>query len=142
SAIEINRIIVSVEAHALYEKDLEKLESVGDPRVLRRIRFAETLTADEIEEAYTQRSEVVRTFGRMLEGFDALIAPTLAAQAPTIKEAEEAFDRINAVMLRNCSLINLADGCALTMPFVSTGGRTGALMAAAPGGKDARLLGV
>lgn len=106
SAIEINRIIVSVEAHALYEKDLEKLESVGDPRVLRRIRFAETLTADEIEEAYTQRSEVARTFGRMLEGFDALIAPTLAAQAPTIKEAEEAFDRINAVMLRNCSLIN------------------------------------
>ncbi|NIA70620.1 glutamyl-tRNA amidotransferase [Pelagibius litoralis] len=143
-AIGVNRIIVPVEAYRIYNQDLERLETLGDPRVLKRIRFGETLSTAEIEEAYGLRAETVRRFDAALAGYDALIAPTLRTEPPTIAETEAEFDRCNAAMLRNTSLLNLADACALSMPLRKTadqpGDRPGALMLAAPKGQDWPLL--
>ncbi len=142
AAAHVNRIIVSVEAHAIYRDDLERLEKIGDPRVLQRIRFAESLTSAEIERAYAERSEALEHFSLVVSNFDSLIAPTLAIAPPTIAETETEFDRVNAMMLRNCSLINLADGCAVSMPMAGGGGAPGALMIAGPSRADAEVLGV
>ncbi len=140
-AIGLNRIIVAAEAHALYRKDLARLEQIGDPRVLARIRFADTLSPQQVEDAYAARRVVVDRFGQALAEVDALVAPTLQIAVPTIAETEANFDRINAAMLRNPSLINLADGCALTVPLFRSGERgPQALMLAAPGGRDWALL--
>lgn len=51
-----------------------------------------------------------------MTGFDAALPPTLMQMPPTIDETETDFDRLNAAMLRNTSLVNLVDGCALAMP--------------------------
>ncbi|MCT7378008.1 amidase family protein [Chelativorans salis] len=141
-ALGLNRIIIASEAHALYRDHLDELESVGDPRVLKRIRFAETLSAADLENALQQRAQVVRRFTDVMKGCDALIAPTLAIEPPTIAEANENFDAVNAMMLRNCSLINLVDGCAMAMPTKGNGALPGSLMLAGRNGDDAHILGL
>ncbi len=115
-AVGLNRIIVAVEAHRIYGHDLARLEQVGDPRVLARIRFAETLSSAQIEDAYATRAGIVAEFDRLMDGFDAAVAPTLMQTPPTIADTEADFDRLNAAMLRNTSLVNLVDGCAIAMP--------------------------
>ena len=116
AAVGLNKIIVAVEALRIYGDDLDRLEEVGDPRVLTRIRFAETLSDAEIAEAYDKRAAVVAQFNAAMAGLDALVAPTLMRLPPSINEVEAEFDRLNMEMLRNTSLVNLVDGCALAMP--------------------------
>ena len=116
AGIGLNRIIVSVEAHQIYAEDLTKLEKLGDPRVLARIRFAETLSPAQIADAYAARAELVGRFNKAMTGFDAAVTPTLVMMPPCISEVEADFDRLNAAMLRNTSLVNLIDGCAIAMP--------------------------
>lgn len=116
AGIGLNRIIVAIEAHRLYANDLEQLERLGDPRVLSRIRFAETLSPAQIEDAYAARAALVARFDRLMAGFDAAVTPTLMMLPPRIAEVEAEFDRLNAAMLRNTSLVNLTDSCAIAMP--------------------------
>lgn len=141
AGIGLNRIIVAVEAHRLYAADLERLGTLGDPRVLSRIRFAETLSDQQIADAYAKRAELVATFRRRMEGFDALLAPALCMMPPTIAEVEADFDRLNAAMLRNTSLVNLVDGCAIVFPSPGASHPWSMTMLAAPHGADAVLMG-
>lgn len=142
AAITLNRIIVSVEAHKIYAGDLERLAEVGDPRVLSRIRFAETLTADEIAAAYARRAEVIARFNAAMEGMDALLTPTLMRLPPSIAEVEADFDRMNMQMLRNTSLVNLVDGCALAVPTPGLAPAYAMTMLAGVKGADAPLLAI
>ncbi|GHE00810.1 hypothetical protein U879_13950 [Defluviimonas sp. 20V17] len=142
AAIGLNRIIVSVEAHKIYADDLERLAQVGDPRVLSRIRFAETLSRDEIAQAYARRAEIIARFDAAMAGMDALLAPTLMRLPPSIAEVEADFDRMNMQMLRNTSLVNLVDGCALAMPTPGLEPGYAMTMLAGVKGADAALLAI
>ena len=44
-----------------------------------------------------------------------ITAPTIASVAPGAERDEEFF-RVNTLLLRNTSLVNLLDGCALSLP--------------------------
>ena len=114
----------------------------SDPRVLTRIRFAETLTQAQIDDAYAARAEIAARFDAEMDGFGALLAPTLLALPPTIAEVEADFDRLNAAMLRNTSLVNLADGCALAMPTPGLSPPWSMTMLVGRKGQDAGLLAV
>lgn len=140
AAIILNRTIVAAEALEIYAGDLDRLEEVGDPRVLSRIRFAETLSSEEIAEAYAERARIVALFERKMEGFDALLAPVLMRLPPTIAEVEDQFDRLNVAMLRNTSLINLVDGCAIAMPTPGLVPPYSMTMLAGVHGADAAIL--
>ena len=139
-----NKTIVSVEAHAQYAKAVDSLDTIGDPHVLERIRFAESVDDGARRAAYAARDESIPRFAAVLEGVDALLAPTLAAVPPTIAATKKDFTPINASMLRNCSAINFVDGCAATLPVAGgegyPKGMPGALMLAAARGRDAALL--
>ena len=55
----------------------------------------------------------------MLAGFDALLSPTVPMVAPPLQplvDSDEAFFRANGQLLRNPSVVNLLDGCALSLP--------------------------
>lgn len=139
--MDFNRIIVSSEALATYHADLDRLEEIGDPHVLKRIRFAQTLSKAQVEEAYAARAATVAQFSQAMEGFDALLAPTLQITPPTIAETEADFDRLNGAMLRNPSMINFVDGCAISMPLqIGNGGVPGALMLSGMRGSDWHVL--
>lgn len=142
AAISLNRIIVAVEAHRIYGGDLDRLEQLGDPRVLSRIRFAETLSVEEIAAAYARRAEIVTRFAAAMEGVDALLSPTLMRLPPSIAEVEADFDRLNMEMLRNTSLVNLVDGCALAMPTPGLVPAYAMTMLVGVKGADASLLAI
>ena len=139
-----NKAIVSVEAHARYRDALAALETIGDPNVLERLRFAESVDESAREAAYATRAESIERFGAALSDVDALLAPTLAIVPPTMTAARAGFTAVNASMLRNCSAVNFVDGCAATLPVAGAEGypegMPGALMVAASRGEDRRML--
>jgi Asp-tRNA(Asn)/Glu-tRNA(Gln) amidotransferase A subunit family amidase len=56
---------------------------------------------------------------RATQRFDALLSPTVPIVAPPLHELEtsdHAFFAANALLLRNPSVVNMLDGCALSLP--------------------------
>ena len=53
-----------------------------------------------------------------LGGWDALLSPTVPCIAPAISALadDDAYFATNALLLRNPSVVNFLDGCALTLP--------------------------
>ncbi|MBX2830308.1 MAG: glutamyl-tRNA amidotransferase [Rhodospirillales bacterium] len=137
----LNKMLVSFEAHKIYSGDFDKLETCGDPRVLSRMKFADSLSKGDIIAAYATRTDVVSRFGAAMADVDVMISPTLPMMAPKIAEVEADFDNLNAMMLRNTSYLNLVDACAISIP-VHVVGQTvpAALMIAAPHGHDRAVL--
>ena len=135
--------IVSSEAHKVYRDSLQRLESIGDPQVLRRMRASESLSEQDISDAHTTRETSVTLFGQALRDVDVMLAPTVAIETPTLAEAEQNFDVVNPSLLRNTTMINLVDGCAMSMPVPVDGENSpAALMVAAANGNDDKVLGV
>ena len=75
--------------------------------------------------ALDRRASTART-----ADYDALIMPTVPIMAPPIAAfADDAdFTRLNALILRNPSLINFLDGCAITVPIAGRARRRSGLM--------------
>jgi len=74
-----------------------------------------------------------------------MLMPTTPDTAPTIAEVlkdDETYYRINGRMLRNPSVVNLFDGCALSVPCHEAGSAPVGLMIAGVGNTDHRLLAV
>ncbi|MBC06375.1 amidase family protein [Thalassospira sp.] len=137
----LNKKLVAFEAHRIYVKYFDKLETIGDPRVLSRMKFADTLSSDEVIDAYAKRTDLVSMFGAAMADVDVMIAPTLPMMPPKIAAVEADFDNLNAMMLRNTGYLNLVDACALSIP-VPVAGETApaALMIGAPHGHDQAML--
>lgn len=140
AGIGLNKIIVAAEALAIHHADLGRLETVGDPRVLSRIRFALTLAPGALDAALSERARLVALFEARMQGLDALLVPTLMQLPPTIAAVEANFDALNAAMLRNTSLVNLVDGCAVALPTPGAEPRWSMTMLVGRKGADAALL--
>jgi aspartyl-tRNA(Asn)/glutamyl-tRNA(Gln) amidotransferase subunit A len=50
------------------------------------------------------------------------------------------YARINALVLRNTSAVNVVDGCALSLPVAARGGAPAGLMVVGRRNEDAALL--
>ncbi len=114
-----------------------------DPRVLARIRPGEALSAVEYIELLQQRRRFIADVETAVHGCDALLMPTTPDTAPTIVEvaaSEESYFRCNSRMLRNPSLVNLFDGCALSIPCHRPGDAPVGLMIAGTQNQDAHVL--
>ena len=76
-----------------------------------------------------------------LEGFDALVCPTVPIVAPPIAALAEdaAFFQANGLLLRNTFAINFLDGCAFSLPCHAPGELPVGLMLSSVRGDDARL---
>ena len=78
-----------------------------------------------------------------VQGFDALLAPTVPLLPPPIAPLladDAAFFSVNALLLRNPSVVNFMDGCALSLPCHAAGDWPVGLMLFAPAMADDRLL--
>ena len=61
---------------------------------------------------------------RALEGFDAALSPTVPCVAPPLAPLvadDAAFFATNGRLLRNASVVNLLDGCAVSLPCSAAG---------------------
>jgi Asp-tRNA(Asn)/Glu-tRNA(Gln) amidotransferase A subunit family amidase len=98
---------------------------------------------EELAGIRTARANLVSAFEAALDGFDALLAPTVPITAPPLVafETDEAYNRLNLLLLRNPSLFNFLDGCAISLPVHEEDEAPVGLMLAAANGRDHALLG-
>ncbi len=94
-------------------------EAEYDPRVaLRILRGAQMSAADYIDLLAARAQWIARMESR-LAGFDAVLSPTVPIVAPAIASVlndDVEFFRVNSLLLRNTSVVNMLDGCAISLP--------------------------
>ena len=100
--------------------------------------------ADLLDVIHSRQSWIANTEAQ-LDGFDALVMPTVPVVAPKIADlqaSDDAYYAANGLILRNPSIINFLDGCAVSLPCQQAGNAPVGLSLAAPGGQDRRLLSI
>ena len=136
--------ISSAEAY-WWHRELLKQVDAYDPRIAMRIRRGQSIDASSYIEMLQQRRRFVRDIESAMRGFDAMLMPTIPETAPTIAEvdaSDEIYLRFNSRMLRNTSLVNLFDGCALTVPCHATGEAPVGLSIVGTSEQDDRILAI
>ena len=135
--------IPAAESWAWHRNMLATRQALYDPRVALRIRRGEAIS-DYTELLAERRAWIVR-MEAALQGFDALLSPTVPIVAPRITpliDSDHAFFAANALLLRNPSLINLLDGCALSLPCHRHGDWPVGLMVWSTAMADDRVLSI
>ena len=118
----------AAEAYAWHRHLLERSAAGYDPRVAQRILRGANMKAFEyIDLMHARRAWIAKVEAALLP-FDAVLSPTVPITAPTIASVapgtaqDDEFFRINALLLRNPSIVNMLDGCAISIPCpVDTG---------------------
>ena len=137
--------ISAAESWAWHRQRLATHGSRYDPRVALRIRRGEAISAADYIDLLDGRRAWIARVEAAVAGFDALLSPTVPIVAPRIQpliDNDEAFFAANAILLRNASLINLLDGCALSLPCHRSGEWPVGMMVWGPALADARALAV
>ncbi len=132
----------AAESYAWHRYLLTSKGDVYDPRVRIRIQRGEGISAaDYIDILNARRSFISRT-ERRIAPYDALVLPTTANTPPVIADLadDQAFTTQNLRALRNCTLINVLDGCSISLPAHREGEVPVGLMLAAAGGSDRRIF--
>ena len=88
------------------------------------------------------RAALIRAMDARLADLDAVVMPTTPIVAPLMAEvaAPDDFSRRNALLLRNTTIWNFFDCCAISLPLPRDGGLATGLMLAARNGHDRRLF--
>jgi aspartyl-tRNA(Asn)/glutamyl-tRNA(Gln) amidotransferase subunit A len=132
----------AAESYAWHRYLIASLGDVYDPRVRSRILRGESLSAADYIDLLGARRSMIARAERRIAPYDALALPTTANTPPRIADLadDKAFTKANLLSLRNCTLINMMDGCAISLPAHREGEVPVGLMLAASGGSDRRIF--
>lgn len=132
----------TAEAYASQHKRLQRQAADFDPLVAMRIQKGAEQSAADYIELLQARADFIERMDVLLEPFDAVLMPTTPIIAPLITElaADADFIRINLLVLRNPSIANFLDRCAISVPCHEAGTAPVGLMLMGPHGSDLRLL--
>lgn len=135
----------AAEAWAWHRARLAEREADYDPRVSMRIRRGEAMAAADYIDLLNARARWIASVQAEMQGFDALLSPTVPMVAPAIAPllgSDKRFFAINAMLLRNPAVVNFLDGCALSLPCQAPGQMPVGLMVWGPALADDAVLGV
>lgn len=117
---EINHMggISAAQSYAHHRELIAKEASRYDPRVLVRILRGREQSAADYIDLQNIRADFTARVAQRIRKFDAVLMPTIPITAPALSELvpDEAYVRINALVLRNPSIVNFIDGCAISLP--------------------------
>jgi aspartyl-tRNA(Asn)/glutamyl-tRNA(Gln) amidotransferase subunit A len=117
----------AAESHAWHRLLLERSGAGYDPRVAQRILRGAAMKAHEYIDLINARRAWIARVETALAPFDAVLSPTVPITAPSIAsvapgaERDDEFFRVNALLLRNPSIVNMLDGCAISLPCHAAG---------------------
>lgn len=143
--INANGGFTAAEAWAWHKHLIEARGELYDPRVLTRILRGKDISAEDLETLQRRREELIRRAQRVTAQFDALLMPTVPIVAPEIAPliaSDDAYARINLLVLRNPAIVNFLDRCALSLPCNQPGQPPVGLMLMGEHGADRRLLSI
>src|SRR5262249_3492974 len=120
----------AAEAHAWHRALLQRRGDLYDPRVkVRILRGSEQSAADYID-LLQARADMIARVSRATAACDALVMPTVPVVAPRLSEVagDAEYGRVNLLLLRNPSVANFLDGCAISLPMHEPGDAPTGLM--------------
>jgi amidase/aspartyl-tRNA(Asn)/glutamyl-tRNA(Gln) amidotransferase subunit A len=131
------------EAWAFHRRWLAEREHDYDPRVALRIRRGAAMSAADYIDLVAARRDWIARMATALHDIDALLTPTVPIVAPPLEPLradDAAFFAANALVLRNPSIVNFLDGCALSVPCHDDGELPVGLMVWSGSGHDDAVL--
>jgi len=132
----------AAESYAWHRYLIASHGDIYDPRVSQRILRGEAISAADYIDLLEARKSLIARATVRLAPYDAVAMPTTANTPPRIADLadDKAFARANLLSLRNCTLINMIDCCAVSLPCHREGEVPVGLMLAASGGSDRRIF--
>ena len=109
----------AAESYAWHRHLIATHESEYDHRVALRILRGARMSAADYIDLLTARKLWIARMEAQLSGFDAVLSPTVPIVAPTIASVtddDDEFFRVNGLLLGNTSVVNVLDGCAISLP--------------------------
>lgn len=131
-----------IEGYAAHHVRLERGAHQIDHRVVARMMLGKGISAQDYLELHNRRHAWIAAAEQTLHGFDAMLCPTVPMVAPLTQpllQDDEAFFKVNRLLLRNPSAINYMDGCAWSLPCHESGELPVGLMVSGLAGQDAHL---
>jgi len=130
------------EAYALHRDRLQRRADAIDPNVRARLERSSGITAADFIWMVNERAALIRAMDARLADIDVLTMPTTPIVAPTLDEVavQDEFFRKNAMLLRNTSIWNFFNCCAISLPLPREGGLPVGLMLVVRNGQDHRLF--
>ncbi|MFG1461970.1 amidase [Xanthobacter sp. DSM 24535] len=116
-----------------------------DPRVLARLMRGREMSAADYIDVVEARAAWIASVEARVAGFDALLLPTVPVIAPPLAALERddaAYGAANVLILRNPTVLNFLDGCALSIPCHWPGTAPVGLMIAGAAGRDSAVLAI
>jgi aspartyl-tRNA(Asn)/glutamyl-tRNA(Gln) amidotransferase subunit A len=132
------------EAYAWHQKLIARRGNMYDPFVHPRIMRGKEMTAADYIDLVYARADLQKRVSAVTSNYDAVIMPTCAIPAPTMDEVStpEGFTRKNLLLLRNTTVGNFLDRCAISLPCHAPGELPVGFMLMGEAMADKRLLAV
>ncbi len=136
--------IVAAEAYAWHRPHLAERGAEYDQRVRRRLEQGSRQSAADYIAIVEDRARLIREMNAATAGIDALLMPSVAILPPRLAEveADDDYNRINLLVLRNTMPANLLDRCALSLPISRPGEPPVGLMLVGETMADQRLFSI
>ena len=116
--------LATYQAWEIHQERLAESREQFDPFVARRVSTGQTIS-DETQRANLEKREAaIVSYSERMKSFDALLMPTTADLPPLLAPLQydmDVFGATNGRALRNTSLSNFTDGCAISIPCHSEG---------------------
>jgi aspartyl-tRNA(Asn)/glutamyl-tRNA(Gln) amidotransferase subunit A len=112
----------AAESYAWHRTLLKNHADQYDPRVALRIQRGASMAACDYIDLIHARVDWITRMQAQLQRFDAVLSPAVPIVAPPIAqvapgaERDEAFFKVNGQLLRNTNVVNMLDGCAISIP--------------------------
>ena len=119
AAINATGGLSAAESYAWHRKLITEHQAKYDPRVALRILRGASMSAFEYIDLVAARKQWIERVQACLYGFDAVLSPTVPMVAPSIaslRTDDDEFFRVNSLLLRNTSVVNMLDGCGISLP--------------------------
>lgn len=134
--------IVAAEAYAIHKDLLSSRYDAYDPRVSVRIMKATDQADGEYQSLLDWRQLVIAEANRLTEGLDAVLLPTVPVIPPRLSDLADdgEYGRVNLLALRNPTVGNFLDRCAISLPVHEPGSAPVGLMMMGETRSDRALL--
>ena len=119
AAINATGGLSAAESYAWHRTMLAAHAAEYDPRVAIRILRGARMSAFDYIDLVAARKDWINRVQARLAGFDAVLSPTVPIVAPSIASVltdDDEFFRVNSLLLRNTAVVNMLDGCGISLP--------------------------
>ena len=109
----------AAESYAWHRPLIARHQALYDPRVALRILKGASMSAADYIDLVAARQNWIGRMNILLAGFDAVLSPTVPMVAPPVAELiddDVNFFRVNGLLLRNTAVVNMLDGCGISLP--------------------------